>query len=85
MLPSALSGKTNVSFEMLLDQLQRLSKSGFSEFFFILSHFIVQVPKRIAEFDYATPPPIAGVEKVSDHGTIGPRKYFGFQKETVQT
>ena len=27
----------------------------------------------------------AGVEKVSDHGTIGPRKYFGFQKETLQT
>ena len=27
----------------------------------------------------------AGVEKVSDHGTIGPRKYFGSQKETDHT
>ena len=27
----------------------------------------------------------AGVEKVSDHGTIGPRKYFGSQKEKDQT
>ena len=26
-----------------------------------------------------------GVEKVSDHGTIGPRKYFGSQKETDHT
>ena len=26
-----------------------------------------------------------GVEKVSDHGTIGPRKYFGSQKEKDQT
>ena len=27
----------------------------------------------------------SGVEKVSDHGTIGPRKYFGSQKETGHT
>ena len=27
----------------------------------------------------------SGVEKVSDHGTIGPRKYFGSQKEKYQT
>ena len=28
---------------------------------------------------------LTGVEKVSDHGTIGPRKYFGSQKETDHT
>ena len=28
---------------------------------------------------------ISGVEKVSDHGTIGPRKYFGSQKEKDHT
>ena len=28
---------------------------------------------------------VPGLEKVSDHGTIGPRKYFGFQKETLKT
>ena len=45
-------------------------------------YFVYIVPVEQLQFVW---PVFSGVEKVSDHGTIGPRKYFGSQKEADQT